>query len=777
MHLVQRRSLGAMLLMRRLAVGCLVGFALCAHASGTKSPPREERSAPKRALSIEESPAKNVIYFEESGGVVLPNAKPRAADVREPLPPLDGSKQAASRVPVSPKTAPPTRQAPPLVARQGQSPRATRPTQPAASGTTKLAGPTEKAQAAKTPSTITAPAELPATTAIADAPKPTDPRTQLLADAEALFASRIDRSAESMRSIETTLRERVIAMRAEPLATRLGWAWMEAGDASNARLWFHRALTWQPNSEEAVRGSATAALLEKDYAGVIALADKLPSDVPVRVALMRDGWLGLGQQAYEAGQFEQVLVAFANAERAAALPRYARQLRGWTRLKLAQSDLAVSEFTALFSESADPETAQGLLAAFDASGRAPNDQIARVEPLAGMLRERTADRAFAARRILEAKQLNPGKWAETGATGARTVGFSSANRRKTGTSGLGRLEVDDAVAVSGSIPIGNAMAVSVLHISAKPSAGLIAPSTPFGTEAGAAANANTLITTSVRETHLAIRYERGFATTATVGQIDAGNGSRRNVGSVEWQATPQAGQVQVRAYREPVRESVLSWVGVRDAATGQHWGAVDRRGLEARGLYLAAAPFSVGAQASAERISGRGVEDNHRKTFGVSVGRNIDLAGFAYASLSVGASEDRYARNLNNYTLGHGGYFSPQQYRRVGPAFDFMTSEAKPWILRGRAEVVRSTKRESSEDVFPQRPNGLRYGESQSRGTDSGLSLAGVKLFGSHVLVGLAARVSNSSQFRDRAGMLEVRISFDRLKALTSADVPQLWGG
>jgi cellulose synthase operon protein C len=765
----------------RLAVGCVVGVALCAHASGSKpaQTAREEKTVTKRALNIEESPAKNVIYFEESGGIILPNAKPRAADIRERLPPLDAGKQASARAPAVPKATPSTRVEPPLVARQSPAPRASRPTQPNVSNPpTKLASQPGKATPTQTPaSTLAAPAIPTPPTSVADTSRPADPRTQLFADAEALFASKVSGSTESMRSIEGNLRERVIAAGAESLAARLGWAWIEAGDASNARLWFHRALTWQPSNEEAVRGSATAALLEKDYAGVIALADMLPSDAPVRVALLRDGWLGLGQQAYEAGQFEQVLQAFANAEKAATLPRYARQLRGWTRLKLAQSDLAVSEFAALFSESADADAAQGLLAAFDAAGRAPADQIARVEPLAGMLRERTSNRAFAARRILEAKQLNPSKWADTGATGARAAGLAIASRSKTGTSGLGQLELDDATAVSGSVPVGHAMAASIVHLKAKPSAGVIPPNTPFGTEAQAAANANALTATSVRETHLAIRYEGGFAATATVGQIDAGNGSRRSVGSVEWQATPKAGQVQVRGYKEPIRESVLSWVGARDVATGQHWGAVDRHGLEVRGLYLAAAPFSVGAQALTERISGAGVEDNRRKTYGVSVGRNIDLAGFAYASLSLGASEDRYARNLNNYTLGHGGYFSPQQYRRVGPAFDFMTSEAKPWIVRGRAEVVRSAKRESSEEVFPQRPNGIRYGASQSRATDSGLSIAGVKLFGSHVLVGFAARVSNSSQFRERAASIEVRISFDRLKALTSADVPQLWGG
>ncbi len=789
MHLVQRRLLGAMSSMCRLAVGCLVGMGLCAYASDSK-PTQSTRDqkpspAPTRGAIIEESAPKNIIYFEESGGIILPNSKPRAADIRERLPALDSSKQAMGRGAIPPKVAPPISPAP-LVARQGNLPRVAKPTQPRAADTsTKLASQPQKTPsvASAVPSSATtateraAPAAPSSPVSVAISPKPTDPLTQLLADADALLASKPPGSSESMRTIEASLRERVIATRAESLALRLGWSWIEAGDASSARLWFHRALTWQPSSEEAVRGGATAALLEKDYAAVIALADKLPNDAPVRVALLRDGWLGLGQQAYDAGKFDQVLIAFANAERAAALPRYARQLRGWTHLKLAQSDLATSEFSSLFSESADAESAQGLLAAFDASGRAPNDKLARTEPLATMIRERTADSAFAARRVLEAKQLNPSKWAEVGAMGARTASFAGANRSKTGTAGLGRLEIDDAAAFGFSTPIGNGLAASVVHARMNPSAGVIAPNTSFGTEAQAVANANRLIATTIRETHLSMRYESGYATTATIGQISSAAGASRRVGSFEWQATPKLGQVQVRGYKEPVRESILSWVGARDAATGQDWGAVDRRGVELRGLYLAAAPFSVGVQALAERISGDGVEDNRRKTVGLSVGRNVDLSGFAYSSLSLGISEDRYARNLNNYTLGHGGYFSPQQYRRVGPAFDFMTSESKPWIVRGRAEVVRSTKRETGEEIFPMRPNGNRYADSRSRGTDTGLSLSGAKLFGSHVLVGFAARYSNSSQFRERAASLEVRISFDRIKALTSADVPQLWGG
>ncbi len=75
MRLVHKGSLGALPSLCRLALGCAVGVALCAHAADTKQPPRDEKTAPKRGVTIEEQPSRTIIYFEESGGIILPTSK------------------------------------------------------------------------------------------------------------------------------------------------------------------------------------------------------------------------------------------------------------------------------------------------------------------------------------------------------------------------------------------------------------------------------------------------------------------------------------------------------------------------------------------------------------------------------------------------------------------------------------------------------------------------------------------------------------------------------
>src|SRR5207248_11218040 len=73
----------------------------------------------------------------------------------------------------------------------------------------------------------------------------------------------------------------------------------------------------------------------------------------------------------------------------------------------------------------------------------------------------------------------------------------------------------------------------------------------------------------------------------------------RATGVVDVSATPAWGQANISLASAPVRETVLSWSGMADPLDGRPWGRVFRHGLDARVLWLAAAPWSVGLHASA----------------------------------------------------------------------------------------------------------------------------------------------------------------------------------
>ena len=138
------------------------------------------------------------------------------------------------------------------------------------------------------------------------------------------------------------------------------------------------------------------------------------------------------------------------------------------------------------------------------------------------------------------------------------------------------------------------------------------------------------------------------------------------IGRVNWK--PANGPLVFTATRDSVKDSQLSWSGLRDPGSagpgfaGNVWGGVVATGGEAQygrsdpnsGYYL-----SIGGQ----HLNGVHVQSNNR----------IDGDAGAYfrirqvpdeSNLTVGVNffGMHYSQNENFFTYGHGGYFSPQAY-------------------------------------------------------------------------------------------------------------------
>ncbi len=131
---------------------------------------------------------------------------------------------------------------------------------------------------------------------------------------------------------------------------------------------------------------------------------------------------------------------------------------------------------------------------------------------------------------------------------------------------------------------------------------------------------------------------------------------------------PAGGPVSINLEREPVRDSQLSYAGLRDPAgstlgnAGQIWGGVIAnqgtvqfsRGDAQSGLYV-----SAGGQ----YLTGYHVESNTR----IDGNGGAYWRAFAspeYGNLSIGVNffAMHYSHNENAFTHGMGGYFSPQGY-------------------------------------------------------------------------------------------------------------------
>ena len=579
--------------------------------------------------------------------------------------------------------------------------------------------------------------------------------------------------AERARALDKEIAEAVVRFRDAEGATGLGWTWLEAKDPASAALWFGRALTWRPGDDSVTRGLAYAALQERRFDDALRYVSPQPDGEEKR-RITRDAYIGKAEGAYTMDRFAEALAHYGKASEQGTLPRYAREQEAWSYARTGRKAEAAKRFAALYREAPDRGAADGLLAAYENKTMIDADLRAS-EPLNSMLRAERAVAAFNASRFLEAAALDPGKYGEVGATSAPQASAYAGWRKKTGEDGTSRLKSHRTYAGEAGAVVAESTSLRLRGERHELRAGTPAAGALIGT-----APAGMPLPTPIEETRatvdegrLGVRIERGVAINAHAGAISSDAGlSQRAIGGLEVEAAPAWGFGAVGIYREPVRESILSYAGMRDPYSGTSWGRVSRDALSGRALVLMS-PWSFGASARFARLTGTGVQDNDQKVAELSAGYNVELPDFAYASTSVSVSGDMYERNLSNFTLGHGGYFSPQRYRRLGAAFDFMTAENRRWIARGRFSAGLISKQVDEAPLFPLAPDGRVYpGTPTERAHDASANVVAVARLSPHVQLAAGLSRSISPQYAENHAFVQIRILFEPRASVVSADLP-----
>jgi hypothetical protein len=133
------------------------------------------------------------------------------------------------------------------------------------------------------------------------------------------------------------------------------------------------------------------------------------------------------------------------------------------------------------------------------------------------------------------------------------------------------------------------------------------------------------------------------------------NGALKDDGSLTY---------RVNLSRRPVTDSLLSFAGARDAATGKTWGGVMATGARLD-LTQDMSGYGVIGTAAWHNLSGHQVASNGRSELGV--GAYVNLLSKANSQISTGLnfSSLAYQKNLGDFSYGQGGYFSPQRYNSL----------------------------------------------------------------------------------------------------------------
>lgn len=210
---------------------------------------------------------------------------------------------------------------------------------------------------------------------------------------------------------------------------------------------------------------------------------------------------------------------------------------------------------------------------------------------------------------------------------------------------------------------------------------------------------------------------------ADIGTTPLGFELPQVVGGVEWRPDLPDVSMSVGFSRRAVTSSVLSYGGMRDPIGGKRWGAVVQTGPYAdAGIYRER--YSIAGAVRFTDITGEHVLDN--QFFGARAATDWKFFSEPYARASIGVSVSywKFDHNLQNYTLGSGGYYSPQSYVSVAVPLEFW-GEYRDWSYRLRGAVAHSQSKTDAIAMYPEDPalqsavGGAVFGDGRSSGSTS----------------------------------------------------------
>jgi len=118
----------------------------------------------------------------------------------------------------------------------------------------------------------------------------------------------------------------------------------------------------------------------------------------------------------------------------------------------------------------------------------------------------------------------------------------------------------------------------------------------------------------------------------------------------------------LNAHRRPISSSVLAFAGQKDTNTDTTWGGVRSTGGGVSVSYDKGEANGIWSSLNMDSLTGKNVEDNWRIRW--MTGYYYKLINANNERLTVGVSNMvwHYDKDLSGYTLGQGGYYSPQEY-------------------------------------------------------------------------------------------------------------------
>ncbi len=189
--------------------------------------------------------------------------------------------------------------------------------------------------------------------------------------------------------------------------------------------------------------------------------------------------------------------------------------------------------------------------------------------------------------------------------------------------------------------------------------------------------------------------------TADVGSTPVGFQQQNVVGGIGLQTRIADNFVlHLNFDRRAVEDSLLSFAGTRDARSGQKFGGVTLNRLQAK-LDGSIGRGYVYANIGAGYLFGENVERNSEVNAGV--GFSYPIYQDATREVRVGSDFTyyNYNKNLGGFTVGQGGYFSPQKYFAALFPINYRQRVSSDLVFNIGGSIGFQTFNQKSSPIFP----------------------------------------------------------------------------
>ncbi len=564
------------------------------------------------------------------------------------------------------------------------------------------------------------------------------------------------------------------------LALKAGWAYFYRNEYSSASVWFNQALEWNPGLGEASYGLALSKFQEGDLSSAEAIVNFRGDSYPKMRVLKGDITARRAVDAYEAKKYARSRDLFSQASQARPLSRNEETVLAWDYYYLKDYQKSAALFEKLYRASPNVTTAQGLYASLSRTGNYEKmDAIGTTVkgPIKSMYGTTSA-----ATRYLDANlfiaAVGAGaekhyKVLENYATPSAALGFMFWS--KSGTEGEGKLNMAAIPVISGRIYPTNKTVVTAQISRITLNSGDL----PNGAWVGKFPRTyqNYLVTpttsySSLFDFSVRFEYQDWISWYVTFGITPSGGPlSAKPIGNIGGIYRDQHGYVQAELYSKAVKESILSYIGMKDPYSGKNWGGVTESGASVS-LFRSIAPkWTIFLNGTYGILDGTDVKQNTHVSATAAIAYEFKVKDFEYITLGVAGSCAAYENNQNHFTYGNGGYFSPETLAQIIIQGQFLTTEGRKWIAAGSLGLGVQNNRQASSPYFPLDPDGRTYPSEESSTAIGMIAAQGAYMISPQWLIGGELGYAVTANYNEGSIGFYVRYFFEPRRGLFRTDL------